>query len=337
MLRTSYLGLDLPHPLIAGASPVSKTLAGIKAAEDSGAAAIVLYSLFEEQIIRESESIGHYLEYGSESFAEALSYFPEPKAFNAGPEEYLTHILKAKEATDFPVIASLNGVSPGRWTEYARLMQQAGADALELNIYLIPTDPDVPGGEIESRYEEIVRLVSEAVDIPVAAKVGPYFSSPANMVKRLAAAGAKGVVLFNRFYQPDFDLENLDVVPSLVLSTSHELRLPLHWIGILYGRVAVDMALSTGVHTHYDVLKAMMAGAAATQMASALLKGGVHKLADVLGRLEEWMVENEYQSIQQMRGSLSRMNCPDPMAFERANYMKELASFRADPATLGIR
>ncbi len=336
-LETTYLGLPLRNPLVAASSPLSKKVAGIRALEDAGCSAVVLFSLFEEQIIHESESVNHYLEYGSESYAEALTYFPEPDDFHAGPDEYLEIIRQAKAAVQVPIIASLNGISTGGWTRYARLIENAGADALELNVYYIPTDPDVPGAEVELRYLDVVRQVASEVSIPVSVKVGPFFSSTANMVQSFAECGAKGVVLFNRFYEPDFDLANLDVVPSLTLSNSYEMRLPLHWVGLLFGRVHIDFAITSGVHTHYEVLKAMMAGANVVQLASVLLKGGVGRAAEILERLLDWGLENEYESIEQMRGSLSRIRCADPMAFERANYMKELQSFRPDPANLSPR
>ena len=290
-----------------------------------------MYSLFEEQITQESHQLDHYLTYGAESYGEALSYFPEMERYNVGPEEYLDRIRRAQEAVDIPIIGSLNGVSSGGWIEYARKIEEAGADALELNIYYIPTDPAMTGAEVEEMYVDIVRDVKNSVSFPVAVKLGPYFSSVANIADRLAAAGADALVLFNRFYQPDFDLEQLEVVPHLVLSDSNELRLPLRWVAILYGRVATDFAITSGVHTHIDVLKCMMAGANIAMMASALLENGVPHITEVLDNLQVWMDDHEYESIEQMRGSMSQQHCAEPAAFERANYMKVLGSWRADP------
>lgn len=328
---TTYLGLNLKHPIVASASPISHTLDGIRRLEDGGAAACVMYSLFEEQIIHESRQLDHYLTYATDSFAEALSYFPEMETYNTGPEEYLELIRRAKETVDIPVIASLNGVSSGGWTRYARLMQEAGADALELNIYYIPTDPHLTGAQVEQMYVDVVREVRQSVGIPLAVKIGPYFSSTANMALRLAQAGADGLVLFNRFYQPDLDLQMLEVVPSLQLSTSYEMRLPLHWVAILYGRIPVDFAITTGVHTYVDVLKAMMAGANVAMMTSELLQNGVARIREILSEMEAWKDEYGYLSVAQMRGSMSQRNVAEPAAFERANYMKTLHSFRSDP------
>jgi len=331
-LETTYLGLKLRNPIVPSASPLSHSVESMKRLEDAGAAAVILGSLFEEQIIHDTESLTHYLDYGAESFAEAISYLPEPRAFANGPSEYLDLVRHAKLSLEIPVIASLNGVSPAGWTRYARLIEEAGADAIELNIYLIPTNPDEPGAVVEERYLEIVRAVRAEVKIPLAVKVGPYFSNTANMAKRFAEAGAQGLVLFNRFYLPDFDLVNLEVEPRLVLSRSPEMRLPLHWIAILYGRVPVDFALTTGIHSHYDVLKALMAGANVAMMASELLQKGPGRIAEIIAGLQGWMTEYEYDSVEQMRGSMSQQNVADPAAFERANYLRELASYRPDPS-----
>lgn len=331
-LETTYLGLRLKNPLVPSASPLCQNVDSMKRLEDAGAAAVVLGSLFEEQIIHDTESLTHYLDYGAESFSEALSYLPEPKSFANGPTEYLDLVRRAKSSLSIPVIASLNGVSPAGWTRYARLIQDAGADALELNIYLIPTNPDESGAAVEERYLEIVRAVRAEVQIPLAVKVGPYFSNMANMAARFQQAGAQGLVLFNRFYLPDFDLVNLEVEPRLVLSRSPEMRLPLHWIALLYGKVELDLALTTGVHSHYDVLKAMMAGGKVAMLASELLQKGPGRIAEIIAGLQGWMQEYEYQSIEQMRGSMSQRNVPDPTAFERANYVRELASYRPDPS-----
>lgn len=330
-LSTEYLGLKLKSPLVPSASPLSRNLDSIRRLEDAGAAAVVMFSLFEEQITMESHQLDHYLTYGAESYPEALSYFPDMEQYNIGPEEYLELIRRARESVDIPIIASLNGVSSGGWIRYARLMEQAGAHALELNIYFIPTNPHLSGAQVEEMYLEVLRDVRASVSIPIAVKIGPYFSSLAHMARHLAEQGADGLVLFNRFYQPDFDLENLEVVPHLVLSTSDELRLPLRWIAILYGRISVDFAISSGVHTHLDVIKAMMAGANIAQMASELLHNGLRRIGEIEHAMTRWMEEYEYESVAQMRGSMSQRNVAEPAAFERANYMKVLDSFRPDP------
>ncbi len=330
-LSTTYLGLKLAHPIVPSASPLSSTLSGIRRLEDAGAAAVVMYSLFEEQITQESHYLDHYLTYGAESYAEALSYFPDLEHYNVGPDEYLDLIWRAKQSVDIPIIGSLNGVSTGGWIEYARKIEEAGADALELNIYYIPTDPDLTGAEVEQMAVDVVHDVARSLSIPVAVKLSPFYSSLPNLAARLAHAGAQALVLFNRFYQPDFDLETLEVVPRLVLSNSHELRLPLRWVAILYGQVPVDFAITSGVHTHEDVLKAIMAGAHVAMMASALLHHGVERIQAVLQEMRQWMEEREYESVAQMRGSLSQLHCSEPAAFERANYMKVLQSWRVDP------
>jgi dihydroorotate dehydrogenase (fumarate) len=332
-LTTGYLGLPLKNPIVASASPLSRDLEGIRRLEDAGAAAVVLPSLFEEQITQESRELDHFLSYGVDSFAEALSYFPEMESYNTGPEGYLDLIRQAKQAVQIPVIASLNGVSRGGWTHYARLMEQAGADALELNIYYIATDPAIASAGVERMYVDVIREVRENTQIQLAVKVGPYFTSMAHMAGRLAAAGADALVLFNRFYQPDFDLENLEVVPHLVLSRSNELRLPLRWVAILYGRIPVDFAITSGVHTHADVLKAMMAGANVAMMASELLENGVGRIGEILREMARWMEAKEYESVTQMRGSMSQRHVAEPAAFERANYMKVLNSFLPDPTS----
>lgn len=329
-LTTTYLGLKLKNPLVPSSSPLSRNLNSLKRMEDSGAAAIVLYSLFEEQITLESQTLNHYLTQGVESFPEALTYFPEAAEYETGPSEYLEHIRKAKESLSIPIIASLNGVSTGGWVKYASEIQAAGADALELNIYYLPTDLNLTGAEVEQIYIDVLQDVKEAVSIPVAMKLSPYFSSMANMAHRLDSAGADGLVLFNRFYQPDLDIENLDVVPHLLLSTSAELRLPLRWIAILYGRIESDLALTTGIHTAEDVLKGLMAGACATMIASELLRNGVDRIREILVDLERWLVEYEYESVNQLQGSLSQINVSEPAAFERANYMRVLSSFAPD-------
>ena len=330
-LTTSYLGLELAHPLVPSASPLSEQVDSICRLEDAGAAAVVMHSLFEEQLNHESHRLDHYLDYGTESFAEALTYFPEAGAYHIGPDQYLGKIRRAKERIAIPLIGSLNGISTGGWTRYAREIEQAGADALELNIYYIPTDPRLTGSEVEQRYVEIVQAVRQHLTIPLAVKLSPYFSAPANMAQRLAEAGADALVLFNRFYQPDFDLETLEVVPHLVLSRSDELRLPLRWVAMLYGRVDVDFAITSGVHTYEDVLKGLMAGARITMMASALLRSGLSRIGEVLTDLTAWLESHEYESVRQMQGSMSQQHVAEPSAFERANYMKVLQSWQPDP------
>ena len=327
-LSTRYMGLTLKNPLIAASSPLTAHLDTIRQLEEVGAAAVVLHSLFEEQITLESQYLDHFLTHGTDSFAEAQSYFPDMATYNVGPDGYLEEIRRAKAAVGIPVIGSLNGVSAGGWTKYAKLIQEAGADALELNIYYIPTDPELSGAEVEGMYLDIVKEVKQTVSIPVAVKLSPYFSSTANMAKRLTESGADALVLFNRFYQPDLDLEQLEVTPHLVLSNSNELRLPLRWAAILYGKVRADLAITSGVHTHEDVLKAMMAGAKATLLASTLLQNGVGRLGRILESMEKWMEEHEYGSIEQMQGSLSQKHVAEPAAFERANYMKVIGSLR---------
>jgi dihydroorotate dehydrogenase (fumarate) len=286
-----------------------------------------LYSLFEEQIIHESLELDHFLNQGTESFAESLTYLPDTGKYSLTPEKYLEHLRKVKQAVQIPVIGSLNGVSTGGWINYARKIEEAGADALELNIYFLPNDQDLSSPELEAAYITLVRDVRAQIKIPMAVKLSPYFTALPNFAKRLAEAGANGLVLFNRFYQPDFDLEQLEVVPNLVLSNSNDLRLPLRWIAMLYGRVKVDFALTSGVHTAQDAIKAMMAGASVAMTTSALLKNGVGKASEILQDMETWMVEHEYESIQQMKGSMSQKAVAEPAAFERANYMKVLSSF----------
>ncbi len=327
-LKTTYLGLELKNPLVAAASPLSENVETVKELADAGISAVVMYSLFEEQIIHESMELDHYLNRDAESYAEALSYFPEAGKYTLGPEVYLEQVNKLKAAVDIPIIASLNGVSTGGWIDYAKKIQDAGADGLELNLYYLPTDINLTSADLEAAYITLVRNVTESVNIPVAVKLSPSFTALPNMAKRMVDAGAKGLVLFNRFYQPDFDLDELEVVPNLVLSKSAEMRLPLRWIAILYGQVAADFALTSGVHKYKDVLKAMMAGAKVTQLASVLLKKGPERTAKILGDLTEWMAENEYESIQQMQGSMSQKAVAAPSAFERANYMKVLNSYR---------
>jgi len=326
-LSTTYLGLQLKNPLVPSSSPLMRTRDSVRQLEDAGAGAIVLHSLFEEQITQETHTLDRYLTQGTDSFAEALSYFPEAPDYHTGPDDYLEHISWAKRALDIPVIASLNGVSTGGWVRYAREMQEAGADGLELNIYYLPTDPALTGAEVEQIYLDVLTDVRASVTIPIAMKLSPYFSAMANMAQRLDQAGANGLVLFNRFYQPDLDPDNLEVITDLKLSTSTELRLPLRWIAILYGHVQADLALTTGVHTVHDILKGLMAGAKITMMASTLLHHGVSRLTQLLAELDNWLMDNEYDSVAQMQGSLSQINCAEPAAFERANYMRILNSY----------
>ncbi len=333
-LTTTYMGLNLAHPLVASASPLSYTLDGIRRLEDAGASAVVMHSLFEEQIEGESHILDHYMSYGTNSFAEALDYFPEMQQYNVGPSRYLELIQAAKAATNIPIIASLNGVSTGGWIEYAGLMEEAGADGLELNIYYIPVDVHTDSATVEQTYLQIVRDVRSTVKIPIAVKVGPYFSAFANMAARFSDAGANALVLFNRFYQPDLDLEDLTVVPNLVLSSSHEMRLPLRWVAILYGRVPVDLAITSGVHSHIDVLKGLMAGANVTMLASELLRHGVNRLGDIRQDLASWMEDHEYESVEQLQGSMSQRNVASADAYVRANYIKMLQSWRPDPVSM---
>jgi len=326
-LTTTYMGLKLKNPLVPSASPLSKEVSTIKQLEDAGASAIVIYSLFEEQISFETEELDYFLSHGTDSFAEALSYFPEPEDFNRGPDEYLDHIRKVKETVDIPVIGSLNGISTGGWIDYAKKIQDAGADALELNVYFIPTDPNQTSQQIEEQYKEILRAVKANVTIPVDVKLSPYFTGMARMAKDLDEIGADALVLFNRFYQPDLDLETLEVKPDVVLSSSQDLRLPLRWIAILYGKVKTSLAGTTGVHTGVDALKLVMAGADVAQMCAALLSNGPAYLGTVLKEMQQWMEKNEYASIESMKGSMSQKSVAEPAAFERANYMKALHSF----------
>jgi len=326
-LTTTYLGLKLRTPLVAAASPLSEEIDNLKRMEDAGAAAVVLYSLFEEQLRQDRAELVRHLEQGTESFAESLTYFPEPQEFHLGPEEYLKHIAKAKKATRLPIIASLNGSSTGGWTQYAKLIQEAGADALELNIYHIPTDADLSGAAVEQTYLDILQAAKSEVAIPVAVKLSPFFSNFANMAKRLDDAGANGLVLFNRFYQPDIDLETLEVKPNILLSTPMAMRVPLRWIAILYGHVRANLAATSGIHRATDVLKMLMAGADVTMLCSVLIRHGVRQIGTIERDLVAWMEEHEYESVSQLKGSLSQKNCPAPGEFERAQYMRAISSY----------
>jgi dihydroorotate dehydrogenase (fumarate) len=326
-LRTTYLGLDLRNPLVVSPSPLCQDLGRIRQMEDAGAGAVVLHSLFEEQITLESFLLDRDLSDGTESFPEALTYLPDLHEYNMGPDAYVEHVRKAKEAVDIPVIGSLNGVSTGGWLRYAQAIEEAGADALELNIYLVASDPDRSGGEIEDQYVELVRDVVTSVRIPVAVKLGHHFSAFGHFARRLVDEGTHGLVLFNRFYQPDLDIEELDVVPTLTLSSPYELLLRLNWVAILYGKVDCDLAVTGGVHGAKDVLKAMMAGAKVAMLTSALLQKGIGHLHTVEADLTRWMEEHEYESVNQMRGSLSQRAVANPSAYERGNYLRVLSSY----------
>ncbi len=327
-LRTEYLGMTLNSPLVASASPISEKIDNIKKLEDAGASAVVLYSLFEEQLRAEQQELFYRTTAGTNSFAEALTYFPEPDDYRLGPEGYLEHIKKAKEAVDIPVIASINGSTAGGWTDYANKMQEAGADAIELNIYHIPTAMDLYGDEVEESYLDILAAVKSVVTIPVAVKLSPFFSNMANMARRLDDAGANALVLFNRFYQPDIDLEKLEVVPEVNLSHTGTGKLPMRWIAILKGRIVADLAATTGIHTGDDVVKMLLAGANITQMCSSLLKNGIDHIKTVQTELIRWMEEKEYTGVKEMIGSLSQLKTPNPGAFERAQYMKALTYYQ---------
>ena len=326
-LTTTYLGMELKNPIVPSASPMSRTVGSVRLLEDYGASAVVLYSIFEEQIRHESKEMFHQLTAHDESYAEATSYFPEPQEYHTGPEEYLNHIRKLKEAVSIPVIGSINGVTEGGWIEYAKLIEQAGADALELNVYYIPTESKQTCNDIEKTYFEIVKSVRSQVRIPIAVKLSPFFTSIPNMASQLDKLGVNGLVLFNRFYQPDINLDTLDVEPGVVLSSSDSLRLPLRWIAILHKNVKADLAATTGVHMPEDVLKLTMAGANVTMMCSALLRHGAKKIREVLTGVQQWMVEHEYDSLNDMRGSMSHHSVADPSSFERANYMKALQTY----------
>ncbi len=327
-LTTKYMGLELKNPIVPSASPLSQTVDSVKKLEDAGASAIVVYSLFEEQITHESGELDHYLSYGTESFSEATSYFPQPEEYNTGPYEYIDHIANLKKAVDIPIIGSLNGISAGGWVQYAKSIQEAGADALELNIYYVPTNMQLTSEEVEKMYVDTLKAVKEQVNIPVSVKLGPFFTSFANMAKKMDDAGADGLVLFNRFYQPDFDLEKLEVVPNLVLSTNWEMRLPLRWIAILYGNIKASLAATSGIQNHLDVLKVMMAGGDVAMIASEILRNGYDIIGEIIEGMKNWMEENEYDSIDMMKGSMSQKSCAEPAAFERANYMKLLHSYK---------
>ncbi len=326
-LTTKYLGLKLKNPLVIAACPLTQKLDTLLRLEQAGAAAVVLPSLFEEQITHDEVEMSRVHEIGTESFAESLTYFPEEDDYHAGPESYLDYIAKAKQAVKIPVIASLNGTSQGGWTRYAKMMQDAGADALELNIYLVAADLNMTGQEVESRYLDLVAMVKKTVSIPLAVKVGPYFSAMANMARRLSEAGADGLVLFNRFLQPDINLETMETVPKLVLSTPYEMLVPLRWVAILHGRIDASLALTGGLHDADGMIKALLAGADVGMIVSTLYEEGCQEVGRILAGLREWMEEKEYASVEQLKGSMSQENCPNPAAFERGNYMKALTSY----------
>jgi len=328
-LTTTYLGMKLRTPLVpSAAQPLTENVDNIKRMEDAGASAVVMHSLFEEQLSLERRELFESMTQGTESFAEALTYFPEPSVFHVGPELYLKHIELAKAAVHIPLIASLNGSTPGGWVEYAKEIERAGADAIELNIYWIPTDPSLTSIRIEDTYIDILRSVKEQVSIPVAVKLGPFFTNFANMARRLEAVGADGLTLFNRFYQPDIDLESMEVTPNILLSTPMAMRVPLRWMAILRDQVGLSLAATSGIHRATDAIKMLMAGADVTMLCSALLRQGVKHLATVEADLRFWMEEHEYESMSQLQGSMSQKNCPDPAAFERAQYMRAVSTYR---------
>lgn len=326
-LKTRYLGLEMKNPLVASASTLSKKLTNIKKMEDAGIASVVLYSLFEEEITHESLALDYFLSRGTESFAEALTYFPDFDNYNIGPEKYLGLISKAKESVQIPIIASLNGISSGGWIEYAKLIEQAGADALELNLYYVSTDLDVAGVELEKAYVELVRNIRGEIKIPIAVKLSPFFTSFSSIAAELVGVGANGLVLFNRFYQPDINIENMRVEPTLELSTSSDLLLPLRWTAILYKKVNADLALTSGVHSGEDIVKSLLAGASVVMSASELVKNGIDRAMSLLQELSNWMDIHEYESVDSLRGILSQQSVAQPAAFERANYMKALTLF----------
>lgn len=327
-LKTKYMGMVLRSPIVVSASPLSEYIQNIKMMEDAGAGAVVMYSLFEEQIRLEQHELHFHTTHGTESYAEALSYFPDLDEYKMGPEEYLNHIRKAKETVKIPIIASLNGSTLGGWTGYAKEMEKAGADGIELNIYSIPTDMELSGGNVEQTYIDILRSVKSAVDIPVSLKLSPYFSNMANMARRFDDAGANALVLFNRFYQPDIDLEEFEVVPNVQLSTSSAMRLPMRWIAILKERIAADLAATSGIHTGLDAVKMLLVGANVVMLCSALLKHGIFHLQNVEKHLVEWMEKNGYESVEEMIGIMSQQKTADPSTFERAQYMKALTYYK---------
>jgi dihydroorotate dehydrogenase (fumarate) len=326
-LTTTYLGFKLRTPLVPSASPLSEKIDNIKRMEDAGASAIVFHSLFEEQVRRDHHDLQFYLEQGTESYAESLTYFPQRADFKVGPEVYLEHIAEAKAAVHIPIIGSLNGATFGGWMKYARRIEQAGADALELNIYNVPSDPERAGDDIENEYLTIIASIKTQLNIPVAVKISPFFTNFAHFARRADCNGADALVLFNRFYQPDIELETLEISPNVLLSTPMAMRLPMRWIAMLYGRIGANLAATSGIHRATDALKMLMAGADVTMLCSVLLRRGIDHIKVIEREMREWMEEHEYGSIEQLKGSMSQMNCPDPSAFERAQYMRALASY----------
>lgn len=327
-LSTKYLGMTLKSPLVASASPLSEEISSIKKLEDAGVGAVVLYSLFEEQIRLEQEEYNYHTTQGTDAFAESLSYFPEVEDYKLGPELYLEHIQNAKAAVDVPIIASLNGSSLGGWTDYAKEIEKAGADALELNIYNIPTDSGMSGADIEKQYVEILKAVKGAINIPVALKLSPFFSNFSNMAKQFDEAGADALVLFNRFYQPDIDLDEYEVTPNLLLSQSSAMRLPMRWIAILKDSIKADLAATSGVHTGTDVVKMLLVGANVTMLCSSLLKHGINHVKNIEDHMKQWMRENDYSTVTELQGSMSQQKTADPSSFERAQYMKALTKYQ---------
>jgi dihydroorotate dehydrogenase (fumarate) len=327
-LATTYMGFELAHPLVPGASPLMEDMDSVRRLEDAGAPLLVMHSLFEEQIVQEEVALTRSIEIPKESYAEALSYFTEPEDFTLGPEEYLERVRRVKEAVGVPVIGSLNGTTEGGWLRYARLIEQAGADGLELNLYEVPADPEESGEQVEGRLLEVVRAVKGSVSIPVAVKLSPFFSALAHFARQLDGLDVDALVLFNRFYQPDLDVEALEVRRAVRLSDSSELLLRLRWLAMLSGRVRPSLAASGGVHTPVDAVKAVMAGAHAVQMVSALLQRGPEYLGEVRRGLADWLEEHEYESLGQMQGSMGLLRCADPGAYERANYVKILQTWK---------
>lgn len=329
-LSTEYLGMKLSNPFVPSPSILSRDIDKIKQMEDAGAGAVVLYSLFEEQIRHESYEIYHHLTSDTNSFAEGQTFFPEPPALTLEPEEYLNQIRRAKEAVNIPIIGSINGCTLGGWTEYAKKIEQAGADALELNVYFIPTNPDKTGVEIAREYIDILKSVIKEVEIPVAVKLSPFFTNLAYAVNKMEEEGARGFVLFNRFFQPEIDIEKLEIYNHAFLSSSHEYLLPMRWIAILYGQVKADLAATSGIYEAKEAIKMLMAGAKVTMVCSALLKHGIDHLKKLTQDLKDWMEKFEYDSVKQMQGSMSQKNCPDPRAFERAHYVHTITTFPDD-------
>lgn len=328
-LNTKYMGLELKNPLVPSASPLSQKVDDIKRMEDAGAAAVVMFSIFEEQIQHDQKALNHLLSAGSESFPEALSYFPDLGEYNVGPDQYIQLVQDAVSAVDIPIIGSLNGISKEGWIDYAKKMEDAGVQGIELNVYYIPTDPSLRGEQVEMMYIDVLQAVKQSVGVPVAIKLNPFFSAMANTAKRLDDAGADALVLFNRFYQPDFDLDALEVVADLNLSTSDEMRLPLRWIAILSGQIKASLAATTGAHTGRDMAKYLLAGADAVMTTSALLQNGVEHIATMLNELTTWMESKEYDSLEQMKGAMNQRSVANPAAFERANYIKALEDYKA--------